>query len=113
MNFLWMDLKYAWRTARRSPGVTLIILVLLALGTSGVTAVFNPIYSLVLATPPFPQPDRLVVINENIPLYNEITNEIVKNNTLEYLFSNLATYTIDRSIANTAYDNTEEFKTIR
>jgi len=49
MNFIWRDLCYAWRAARRSPGVTLAIIVMLALGTGGVTAVFNPIYSQVFA----------------------------------------------------------------
>lgn len=113
MKFFLMNMKYAWRTARRSPGITLIILLLLTLGTGGVTVVFNPIYSLIFATPPFPQADRLVLINSNIPLYDGAANEIVKNNTLEYLFSNIASYTVKQEINNLTYDKTEEYKTVR
>ena len=112
MISLWMDLKYSWRTAQRQPIVTFIILILLALGTGGLTTTFNSIYSLVLAAPPFPQPDRLVIINENLPLFNQNTNEIVNNNSLEYLFSNLATYTIHPYNVTLTYDNTEEFNKI-
>jgi len=113
MIFLWMDLKYAWRTSWHSPGTTLIIVILLALGTGGVTTIFNPIYSIVFADPPFPQPNRLVVIDESIPLYSNNSNEIVKNITLEYLFSNLATYAISQLVDNATYDNTGEYKKIR
>jgi hypothetical protein len=62
MYFLLADLRYAWREALRSPGVTIAIIIMLALGTGGVTAIFNPIYSQVFAPLPFPQPDRLMII---------------------------------------------------
>ena len=58
----WADFRYAWRMARRSPGVTIAIIAMLALGTGGVTAIFNPIYSTLFAPLPFPQPERLVRI---------------------------------------------------
>ena len=92
MGFLWMDFRNAWRLALRTPGVTLTILILLALGTGGVTTVFNPIYSLIFANPPFPQPDRLVRVGGNIPLFDRNLNDFIENNTLEYLFSNLTSY---------------------
>ena len=92
MNFLWVDLRYAWRAARRSPGVTLAIIVMLALGTGGVTAVFNPIYSQVFAPLPFPQPDQLMLIGGDIPLFNSINNSFERREELERIFSNLTTY---------------------
>ena len=43
MRTLLADLRYAWHRARRQPGVALAVILLLALGMGGVTAVFNPI----------------------------------------------------------------------
>lgn len=92
MNFHLTDFRYTWKLMLRSPGITLIIIVLLGLGTGGVAAVFNPIYSLVFAIPPFPQPDRLVLVGGDIPLFNMNFNEAVKNETIDRIFSNMAGY---------------------
>ena len=62
MKSLFIDLRYAWRTTRRFSGVTLAIIAMPALGTGGVTAVFNPIYSTLFAPLPFPQPERLGLV---------------------------------------------------
>ena len=90
-NFL-TDFQYTWRTAKRYPSVTLAIIVMLALGTGGVTAVFNPIYSTLFAPLPFPQPQQLVLIGGNIPLYNHSLGIFEKEQELNLLFSNMATY---------------------
>ena len=91
MGFLLTDLRYAWRVARRSPGVTLAIIAMLALGTGGVTAIFNPIYSTLFAPLPFPQPEQLAIIGGNIPLLNVYFNKI-EQKELDRFFSNLTTY---------------------
>ena len=92
MNTLLMNLRHAWKSMLRAPGVTLVIIVLLALGTGGVTAVFNPIYALVLSPPPFPQPDRLMLIGGNIHLFNESYDGFEKREELGRIFSNLTAY---------------------
>ena len=92
MNFLWADLVYALRSARHSPGVTLAIIAMLAIGTGGVTAVFNPIYNLVFAPLPFPQPDQLVIIGGDIPLFNSRFNRFERREELDRIFSNLTAY---------------------
>ena len=92
MNFVWADLRYAWRAARRSPGVTLAIIAMLALGTGGVTAVFNPIYSQIFAPLPFPQPEQLVIIGGDIPLFNDYFSRFERRDELDRIFSNLAAY---------------------
>ncbi|MGH9507866.1 MAG: permease prefix domain 1-containing protein, partial [Terriglobales bacterium] len=56
------DLRRAARDLRRAPGFSVAAIVLLALGIGAVTALFGPLYSLVLAPLPFPQPNRLVRI---------------------------------------------------
>ena len=95
MNYILTDLRYAWRTARRSPGVALAIVVMLALGTGGVTAVFNPVYSLISAPLPFPQPEQLVRIGGNIPIFNSINSRFERREELGRVFSNLTAYTSD------------------
>ena len=86
------DLQYTWRTTRRSLGVTLAIIVMLALGTGGVTAVFNPVYSTLFAPLPFPQPEQLVLVGGDIPFFNNLFNRFEQTENLERIFSNMATY---------------------
>lgn len=54
------DLIYALRSFAKSPSFTLIVIVTLALGIGGTTAVFSLANSLILRPMPFPDPDRLV-----------------------------------------------------
>jgi len=91
MSFIWTDFRYTWRMAQRSPGATLAIIAMLALGTGGVTAVFNPVWSLLFTPLPFPQPDRLVMIGGNISL-NLFNNKLEREEELGRIFLNLAVY---------------------
>jgi predicted permease len=77
---------------RRSPGVALVIIAMLALGTGGVTAVFNPLYTNLLAPLPFPQPEQLMLIGGDIPLFNGWSNRFEKEEELGRIFSNLTRY---------------------
>jgi len=92
MRILLADIRYAWRRARRYPGVSLSIIVLLALGMGGITAVFNPIYSTIFAPLPLPQPEQLMRIGGNIPLFRTGTGSFEHEEVLGRLFSNMAAY---------------------
>jgi hypothetical protein len=59
---------------------------MLALGTGGVTAVFNPIYSQVFAPLPFPQPEQLVVAGGNVPFFNAFTGTFSHREELDRFF---------------------------
>ena len=92
MSVIWADLRYAWRAAMRFPGVTLTIIAMLALGTGGVMAIFNPIYSTLFNSLPFKQPKQLVLIGGDIPIYNHSFSRFEKEQELNLIFSNMATY---------------------
>ena len=89
---LLTDFRYSWCAAKRFPGVTLAIIAMLALGTGGVTAIFNPIYSTLFSPLPFLQPRQIVLIGGDIPLYNHSFGRFEKEQELDLIFSNMATY---------------------
>lgn len=63
MESLRHDVRYAIRTLARSPGFTAAALTTLALSIGATTALFSVIEKAVLADPPYPDPDRLVVVD--------------------------------------------------
>lgn len=57
------DVRYAWRTLRRSPGFMAAAVVTLALSIGASTALFSMVETAVFGDPPYPDPDRLVVVD--------------------------------------------------
>ena len=54
------DLRFAFRQIRRSPGFSGVVVVTLALGIGGTTAVFSVLQAVLLAPLPYEQPGQLV-----------------------------------------------------
>lgn len=63
MDTLLQDTRIAVRTLARSPGFASVAVLMLALAIGANTALFSVIEEAVLAEPPFPDPDRLVVVD--------------------------------------------------
>ena len=61
---LIQDARYGWRVLRRSPGVTLLATLTLALAVAATTAVFSVVDAVLLAPMPYPHAERLAVIWE-------------------------------------------------
>jgi len=62
---MWNDLRFAWRTCKRSPGLTLVAIVSLALGIGANTAIFSLLYQVVLRSLPVRDPETLVSLESN------------------------------------------------
>jgi putative ABC transport system permease protein len=64
------DLRYAWRSLSHQKFGTVLVIGMLALGIGATVAVFSLINGLFLRPFPFPEPERLVYINETAPKWN-------------------------------------------
>ena len=64
------DLRYAWRALTHQKLGSGLVVLMLALGIGATVAVFSLINGLFLRPFPFPEPERLVYINEAAPKWN-------------------------------------------
>ena len=62
-----LELRYALRRLIASPGFTVTAIVTLALAIAGTTAMVGVVDALLLRPLPFPEPERLMVVNITAP----------------------------------------------
>ncbi len=61
------DFRFGLRAVRRNPGMSLVAILTLALGIGATTAIFSLANTVLLRPLPYPDPDRLVVLQESMP----------------------------------------------
>src|SRR6185437_2958240 len=57
------DLRYAWRSLRRAPAFTAVVVFTLALGIGANVAIFTVVHHLLIAPLPYPNGNRIVQLN--------------------------------------------------
>jgi predicted permease len=67
MTGLFHDLRYALRQLVRTPGLTVVVVITIALGIGANTALFSVVNGVLLNPLPYPQPEQLVTLRESKP----------------------------------------------
>ncbi len=84
MGDLWSDVRYAMRSLRRSPLTVGAALLALALGIGANCAIFSVVDGVLLEPLPYPDPGRIVLLNESNPGMGYPTFSVASQNFLDW-----------------------------
>jgi predicted permease len=84
MTGLLQDVRYALRQLRKSPGFTLVAVLMLALGIGANTAIFSMLHAVLLRPLPYKEADRLVLVWEQNPHRGWFENIVSAANFLDW-----------------------------
>ncbi|HEY3040201.1 MAG TPA: ABC transporter permease [Pyrinomonadaceae bacterium] len=88
MNTLIQDIRYGLRGLGRQPGFTLIAVLSLALGIGANTAMFSLVNAVLLKPLQFAEPDRLVIVWEELPAIGAVHDDVAVANFMDWKTQN-------------------------
>ena len=95
---MFSDLRFAFRSLRKSPGFTVIAVLTLALGIGANTAIFTLVNAVLLRPLPFRAPDELVMLWHSYPDVGLMQASVSAPNYVDYtketdVFTNVMAFT--------------------
>ncbi len=79
MRLLLREAVYAWRELRKTPDFTLTAVLTLAIGIGTTTAIFTLAYDVLLKPLPYPHPEQLMVMEEQVAEFRDIYPKLPMN----------------------------------
>ncbi|HEX8713158.1 MAG TPA: ABC transporter permease [Terracidiphilus sp.] len=67
-------LRFCLRMLLKSPGLSLTVVLTLALGIGATTAIYTAVYATLIAPMPYPQPDQLVIVWSKIQTFRNVVS---------------------------------------
>ena len=84
LEVAWRNIRYAARTLRRSPGFTLLVVLVMGLGIGANTALFTLVHSILMKPLPFQDPDRLIMLYQHDPAAKDQNNYVAPGNFADW-----------------------------
>lgn len=84
MRTLWQDLRFGSRALLKRPGFAAVAVLTLALGIGACTAIFSVVDAVLLRWLPISDPDRVVVVHNQLPKLNLPRTQVSPLQYLDY-----------------------------